>query len=239
MEREYARELHEQLIALRNAHERAEHAGTAEMLKELRRWRAVRMQATYADLCQSPRYRPAAGFLINDLFGTDKLGVRAAQLQKAESAMVKVMPGALLGLTAKAVHLTALTVELDVILAEQLKKQGAGTAELTGDLVSEALRLCDNFHQYQQQISLVESVGGEIDTAVNKPFVAMALRMCRKPAHLMGLADLQDFLERGFEAFKKMRGADEFLAIFKDRETAILNNVFTGREHPFELERRS
>lgn len=231
----YADELHEQLAALKNAHERAEAAADiSEMLKTMRRWRAGRMQTTYADLYQSSRYCQAVNFLINDLFGTDKLGVRASQLQKAESAMVKVMPDTLLGMTAKAVHLTALTIELDVTLVDQLIKMGAG--ELTEDSVAEGLRSCNNLPQYKQQIALVESVGSEIDTAVHKPFVAMALRMCRKPAHMMGLADLQDFLERGFAAFKDMQGAKEFLAIFKERETAILDNVFSGRENPFGLE---
>lgn len=232
----YADELHEQLVALKNAHERAEAADISEMLKTMRRWRAGRMQKTYADLCQSSRYRQAVNFLINDLFGTDKLGVRASQLQKAESAMVKVMPETLLGMTAKAVHLTALTIELDVTLADQLIKMGIGAGELSGDSVAEGLRSCYNLPRYKQQIALVESVGSEIDTAVHKPFVAMALRMCRKPAHMMGLADLQDFLERGFAAFKDMQGAKEFLAIFKERETAILDNVFSGRENPFGLQ---
>lgn len=234
--RDYADELHEQLIALKSAHERAETSGVSEMLKALRRWRAGRMRVTYADLNQSPRYRQAVDFLINDLFGTDKLEVRATQLQKAESAMIKVMPEALLGMTAQAVHLTALTVALDVAAAERLNEMQTETDELTGEFVAEALRLSDNLHRYRQQIMLVESVGGEIDTAVHKPFVSMALRMCRKPAHMMGLADLQDFLERGFAAFKNMRGAGEFLATFKDREMTILDNVFSGRENPFELE---
>lgn len=233
--KEYAGELHERLVALKNAHERAEPADISEMLKTMRRWRAARMRATYADLCDSPRYHHAVNFLINDLFGTDKLGVRASQLQKAESAMVKVMPDALLGMTAKAVHLTALTIELDVTLVEQLLKMRVDAGELPGDSVAEGLRHCNNLHRYRQQIALVETVGNEIDTAVHKPFVAMALRMCRKPAHLMGLADLQDFLERGFASFKEMRGASEFLAIFEVRETAILESVFAGRERPFEL----
>jgi hypothetical protein len=125
---------------------------------------------------------------------------------------------------------------LDVILAEQMKNSGAGAEELTGDVVAGSLRLYGDYQRYKQQITLVETVGGEIDTAVHKPFVAMALRMCRKPAHLMGLADLQDFLERGFAAFKNMKGASEFLATFKKREMTILDNVFSGRENPFELE---
>jgi hypothetical protein len=114
---------------------------------------------------------------------------------------------------------------------------GIEAAKLSGDSVAEALRRCNDFPRYRQQVDLVASVGSEIDTAVHKPFVSMALRMCRGPAHMMGLADLQDFLERGFAAFKNMRGASEFLAIFKERETAILDNVFAGRENPFELEK--
>lgn len=234
--RAHADELHEQLIALRNAHEQALAINTSETLQVLRRLRATRMRKTYADLCQSPRYQQATGFLINDLFGTDKLGIRASQLQRAESAMIKVMPEALLGMTVKAVHLTALTVELDVELADQLNRFKVEAGELSENHVAQALLNGGNLPRYRQQISLVGSVGTEIDTAVHKPFVAMALRMCRKPAHLMGLADLQDFLERGFAAFKNMQGAKEFLTIYAERENAILDNVFAGREHPFEPE---
>lgn len=232
----HAEELHDQLVALKNAHERAKPAAVSEMLKAMRQWRALRMQGTYADLYESSRYRQAVDFLIKDLFGTDKLGVRASQLQKAESAMVRIMSDTLLGMTAKAVRLTALTIDLDVTLADQLSEMGIEPEKLSGDSMAEGLRRCDDLLRYRQQAGLVESVGVEIDTAVHKPFVAMALRMCRGPAHMMGLADLQDFLERGFEAFKKMKSAKEFLAIYAGRENAILDNVFSGRENPFEPE---
>jgi hypothetical protein len=59
------------------------------------------------------------------------------------------------------------------------------------------------------------------------------LKLMRRPARMAGLADLQDFLERGFTAFRAMQGADEFLAVVKERETRILNRLFSGAAKPF------
>jgi hypothetical protein len=50
---------------------------------------------------------------------------------------------------------------------------------------------------------------------------------------MAGLQDLQDFLERGFEAFRAMGGAEEFLALIRERETEILNRLFSGEPGPF------
>ena len=50
---------------------------------------------------------------------------------------------------------------------------------------------------------------------------------------MAGLIELQDFLERGFVAFRDMRGAGEFLATVRERETAIVNGLFSGAQDPF------
>lgn len=55
----------------------------------------------------------------------------------------------------------------------------------------------------------------------------------RRPARLAGMEDLQSFLERGFEAFRHMGGADYFLATIGAREKAILNRLFSGHPSPF------
>jgi hypothetical protein len=59
------------------------------------------------------------------------------------------------------------------------------------------------------------------------------LRMMRSPARLAGLSGLQDFLERGYAAFRAMKGADEFLAAVDARETRILNALFSSSAKPF------
>jgi hypothetical protein len=44
---------------------------------------------------------------------------------------------------------------------------------------------------------------------------------------------LQAFLERGFAAFRKMRGASEFLATIDRRERALMDAMFAGETAPF------
>ena len=50
--------------------------------------------------------------------------------------------------------------------------------------------------------------------------------MMRKPAALAGLADLQSFLEKGYAAFRSMKGSDEFLGTITSRELALLDEWF-------------
>jgi hypothetical protein len=65
--------------------------------------------------------------------------------------------------------------------------------------------------------------------------VFRTLTLMRRPARLAGLEDLQDFLERGFRAFRDMDGAQEFLALIHSRESEILNRLFSGAARPFSL----
>ena len=65
--------------------------------------------------------------------------------------------------------------------------------------------------------------------------VERMLKLMRSPARMAGLADLQDFLERGFAAFRAMQGADEFLAVVRQRETRILSRLFSAEAKPFSV----
>jgi hypothetical protein len=57
--------------------------------------------------------------------------------------------------------------------------------------------------------------------------------MMRQPARLAGLTGLQDFLERGFGAFRAMGGAEEFLRTIESRETQIMDAIVGGATEPF------
>jgi hypothetical protein len=50
----------------------------------------------------------------------------------------------------------------------------------------------------------------------------------RGPAQMAGLGALQHFLETGFDTFRAMRGAGEFLATVKQREAALAQTLFSG-----------
>ena len=47
------------------------------------------------------------------------------------------------------------------------------------------------------------------------------------------MSALQDFLERGFAAFRGMGGADTFLQTIETRETQIMEAIVDGASDPF------
>ena len=53
-----------------------------------------------------------------------------------------------------------------------------------------------------------------------------SLRLMRAPARAAGLAALQSFLESGFETFRAMHGAEEFLTQIANRERTMATSLF-------------
>jgi hypothetical protein len=202
-----------------------------------RRWsphilmqRSTRMLVAYADLRRQNRYIAAVDFLINDLFGPNSLCYREIGLQKAEATMLRVLPSDLLRAVAQAVEFSLLTIRLDLQLAEILEHtHGSTPGEPNNEDLRAALRATSAYEDYRRQIRMVIEIGAEIELIVHKPFVTIGLKMCRQPARVMGLGELQDYLERGVEAFKKMKGSTEFFRLFEQRETEYLRTVFNDQ----------
>ena len=87
---------------------------------------------------------------------------------------------------------------------------------------AEAYRRCDNRAERERQIDLIVDVGRHVEGLVRLPAVGLALRLARVPARLAGWREHHDFLERGFEAFKNLKGAEDFLRVVADREAREL-----------------
>lgn len=198
-----------------------------------RRWsrrilmqRSARMFRNYADLRLQSRYASAVDFLIDDLFGPNSLCYRELGLQKAEATMQRILPEGLLKAVAQAVEFSLLTMRLDLQLARVLDAMDAAASVPDDEGMRKALRATDAHEDYRRQVRLVLGIGAEIESIVHKPFVTLGLKMCRQPARVMGLGELQDYLERGVAAFKKMQGSAEFFRTFEQRETAYLRTVF-------------
>jgi hypothetical protein len=85
----------------------------------------------------------------------------------------------------------------------------------------------------ERQIRLIGEIGGGIAEFVKKPFLRTGLRVMRQPARMAGLSALQDFLERGFVAFRKMGDATEFLTTIDTRERALMDELLVGETVPF------
>ena len=223
-------ELFRQVERVRALHEeRAASIKLAAALDRLAAWQTRRLNATYADLAAEPRYARATAFFGSDLYGPGDFSRRDADLARVVPVMRKVLPQGVIATIAGAMELSALSRELDRAL---LAKLPAGAA-LSVATYCAAYRALGNRDARERQIELIVVVGRALDRYVDKPLIRSALAAMRQPARVAGLSALQDFLERGFAAFREMGGADEFLATVESRETALMNAIFAGNNHPF------
>jgi len=202
----------------------------AGALERLADWQARRLRMTYADLAADPRYAGAIRFFQNDLYGSGDYSRRDADLARVVPIMVKMLPESVIATAAAAVELNALSQELDRALLARLPRAD-GT--FTVAEYCKAYRRAGNVVLRRRQVKLIFEIGTSLDQAVHKPLVRTALAMMRQPARVAGMSALQDFLERGFAAFRSMHGAKEFLATVDERETHILESIVGGASDPF------
>lgn len=219
------------LARLQRCHgERAGDPDLAQRLARLATWQVRRLHATYADLEASPRYSAAMQFFEMDLYGGSDFTRRDADLLRVVPAMTRLLPAAVLATVASAVELHALSQELDRAMVDGLPASGE---RFTVADYCAVYRRMGQYDGRRRQIRLIGDVGSALDRYVQKPMLRGALRVMRKPAHVAGLAGLQDFLERGFAAFAQMRGAALFLTAIESRETALHEAIVEGVADPF------
>lgn len=201
----------------------------------LRRWQSARLAHTHADLLQDPRYAAASRFFLSDIYAPRDFSQRDESIEQLYAAMDQVLPPLMSESLAKVVALNALTKRLDRKLLEILTTELGVTDTLTAEQYTEAYRRSDNYEERRRQIELIAEVGRAVDELVKKPFVGTALRLAQIPARLAGWADVYDFLQRGFEAFQAMDGAEPFLRKLHDRELALLDRIYAGESNPFDF----
>lgn len=201
-----------------------EPAGAAQR-QALRSWQAGRLAATYADLLASPRYRATAQFFLSDIYGPKDLTRHEDVVRTLEPLIVRTLPATGLETVADAIELNALSETLDALMIAALEKSAR---QLDAESYADAYRTVGRRTDRERQIDLIYDLGKSLDSLTRTPLIGTTLMMMRKPAKLAGLGDLQDFLERGYNAFRGMKGADEFLNIVRTRERALLESVFGG-----------
>jgi hypothetical protein len=202
-------------------------------LSPLRRWQAARLADTFTDLLADPKMRPAAQFFLSDLYGDKDFTGRDRDAARILPLMSRVLPESLLQAACDAIELGALSHALDLRMAEALARRKNPEAPITLADYQKAYRAVGLRRLRRHQIDLIAKVGVMLDAGVHKHGVHRLLRASRLPAQLAGLAELQRFLERGFDSFAKLGGADDFLRLITERERSVSRRLFAGHATPF------
>lgn len=210
---------------------RRDPGASAAAVTAVKQFQRQRLARDHADLLQSERYRLAARFFLDELYGIKDFSSRDQELARIIPTMGRLLPAAALGAIADAVELDAISEQLDAATAAAYDASAPADGSLPAldpDRYFELYRTVGRRELRARQIDLVEDIGRQLDRLVSTPFLYRILKGMETPARIAGLGQMQAFLVSGFEAFKAMRGAGEFVATVAARERALMEGAFAG-----------
>lgn len=218
---------------------RGQDADLGRNVQAMKAYQHGRFMQTYADLLAHPRYGGAALFFLEDLYGPGDFTSRDDQFARIVPGLVRMFPRDIISTVQSLGELHALSEELDTAMAVAWRSMVATEGHVVGDglIVDGALyghcwRSVAGPIERERQIVLMLSVGEALEGYTRNPLLRTSLRLMRGPAQAAGLGALQAFLERGFDTFRAMRGAREFLAVIATRERALAAALFAGADAP-------
>ena len=193
----------------------------------LKTFQSERLARSHADLLQAPDSHHAVLFFLEELYGTHDLSQRDTDLERIAPTMQRVLPADALQTITDAMQLDALAERLDTAMAKLL-----GPAFTEADYI-DAYRAAMTPADRARQLDLVQALGDSLSRLVRVPMLNATLLLMRGPARVAGLGGLQQFLERGFSAFKRMKKPGDFVAAISARERAIMERIYSGHPAPF------
>ena len=198
--------------------------------RAVRAFQQARLAMTHADLLASTEFGPAAHFFLTELYSTEDLTQRDADIERVIKILVRFLPNKALTTLAAALEMDALSEQLDGEMVAALRRVQNNNAPLTLDAsrYQRAYRSVGQPQQRLQQIALTQSIGGALDQLARKPILRRLLRMMRTPAVAGGVGGLHAFLERGYAAFAHMNDGQTFIKSIAKRERDEHDRLLTN-----------
>ncbi len=182
-----------------------------------------RFSRTYADLLASARYGSASRFFLDELYGPSDFTRRDAQFARTVPALVRLFPEQIVDTVSALAELHASSEVLDTAMGAELQSEQIGGIDYI-----RAWQRVGRRPERERQIALTLDAAASLDALTRKPLLRNTLRLMRAPARAAGLAELQRFLETGFDTFRAMDGADDFIALVASRERALAALLFAA-----------
>jgi hypothetical protein len=195
----------------------------AARVRELRVWQAARFFQTYDDLRHDPRYGEAVQFFLDHVYGPQDFSRRDRELGRALTYLERVLPESALRALVSSIELDVLTVELDLSMAAQLPP-----GPVSAEIYVPAYQAVGKGDARARQLELLLGIVADLDRIARQDWIGLALSAAYWPAQLAGFGALQEFLQRGFEVFHRMRGTESLQQAIRERETKFIVATFSG-----------
>jgi hypothetical protein len=208
------------------------HPALGAAVAEIKRLQSRRFTGTYADLLGGGPYRAAAQFFLHELYGEADYSERDAQFSRIAGALQRLFPRQVMATAVSLAQLHALTEQLDHAMGLAWRPGAVPGDAGPASCYIAAWRTVDRRADREAQLAMVLDIGRELQRLTRAPGLRLMLKMMRGPAAAAGLGALQRFLEAGFDTFAAMArqpgGADEFMAVIHERESALIDLLFDG-----------
>lgn len=204
--------------------ERIQSGGCRERLNQLRQWQCQRLLCSYDYLYQQKKYRPAMDFFTEELYGPGDFSRRDQDIEKVLPTMERLLSPTTLATFEIALQLNCLSFELDLALLDQL----APNQPITSQNYATAYQACANQALRSRQIDMIERLACDLEAIAKRRSILTLLKLCRTPARLAGLGELQQMLEKGAKAFNGLGNLDDFIQPILTGERALMVKLFAG-----------
>jgi len=191
----------------------------------VKRYQQRRFMHTYADLLTTTRFGAASRFFLDELYGPRDFSQRDAQFVRVVPTLVRLFPSEIVHTVDMLARLHAVSETLDTEMGSRVQAE-----PITRVKYKEAWQATGRRADRDLQIGLTVEIGAALDRYTRQRLLRQTLKLMRGPAKAAGLGELQRFLESGFDTFREMHGAQDFLDIVLARESALATALFEARE---------
>ncbi|GGW95046.1 FFLEELY motif protein [Alteromonas halophila] len=208
-----------------------ERMGLSGAIAQLQEWQCQRLLASHHDLASQPHYQQAMAFFVDELYGPKDFSQRDADLARVIPKLAKVLPDKALRALDDALALNALSYDLDMKVCQSLAaaQPGENQPVINRETYACAYREVGERDKREQQIALIEHLGGELADVINIRGIGMLIKFARRPAKLAGLLTLHEFLERGYNAFHAIGDVHSFIDPVMRRERVLMEALLDPR----------
>lgn len=219
----------QRVIALRDAFDADPAQGRRWVA--VKHWQSERLRRTYPDLFARPRYAVAGEFFLREIYGARDFAQRDREALRVVPKLARMLPERAVETLLLAVELDEISEQLDVRVASSLPAAFSGV--VTDVIYADAYRAAGTPAERRAQIDHVDRIGRSLERLARLPLLSGMLKLMRGPAEAAGLSHLHHFLAQGFEAFRQMGPAGEFLDTIRHRETRLMERLFGDEPEPF------
>jgi hypothetical protein len=205
---------------------------TSKELTQLTFWQSERLKRTHHDIYYAKNYTQGLSFLFDELYCAQDFSGRDRDLERIFPKIIKLLPKTIIETVSLLVELNLLTQKLDHKLAHVIFNI-LNYTDINEQNYCEAYRYCKNQEQRKYQIKLTSELGAKMDKYARSSLINFSLKITETPAEMAGLNELHAFIMRGFAAFHSMKGIQTLMNTLTQRESVVLDNIFTGQERPF------